>query len=282
MERNLINMNMKKIFFTLVVAVVFVSCSKPYVIVQIADAQLGISASEKCEAEGREFDDKVTYELSYLKKAIEMVNEMKPDAVVFTGDQVHHVGNSVEWSAFRTAILAISEDIEVFHLPGNHDIYLAFPNIDMTAFESRYGEGSFVHEDGNVKLVGINTNYIKYDDTAEFSQFEWLENALRKKNRQTTLVFGHHPFFLEDIDEEDGYFQIQKDKRKAYFDMFARRGVSAVYSGHLHNNAEGEYNGIPSITTTSVAYQIGDAEPSVRVITVDGGEVSDELVPVVL
>jgi hypothetical protein len=33
-------------------------------------------------------------------------------------------------------------------------------------------------------------------------------------------------------------------------------------------------------TTTSVAFQIGDAKPSVRVITVQNGIVSDELVEI--
>jgi hypothetical protein len=92
-------------------------------------------------------------------------------------------------------------------------------------------------------------------------------------------VFGHHPFLLKDIDEEDGYFQIQKNKRKIYFDMFIKHDVDAVFAGHLLDNAAGEYKGIPSITTTSIAFQIGDSSPSIRVITIKDGNVSTELIP---
>jgi hypothetical protein len=73
-------MNMKKLFLCLVMTAVLASCSKPYVIVQIADAQLGFTASDKCKAEGREFDENVSYELSYLRKAVAKVNEINPDA----------------------------------------------------------------------------------------------------------------------------------------------------------------------------------------------------------
>ena len=189
---------MKKLFILLAAVVLMAACSRPYVIVQIADAQLGFTA-----------DDNVSYELGFLKKAVAKVNEIKPDAVVFTGDQVHHPNNLTEWSAFRTAISAVSKDVKVFHLPGNHDIFIGDNEVNMEPFEERFGKGSFVYEDGEVKLVGINTNYIKYNDPRENEQFEWLEGVLGEKKGQTTLIFGHHPFFLEDIDEGEGYFPIQ-------------------------------------------------------------------------
>ena len=270
---------MKKLFLCIVMTAVLASCSKPYVIVQIADVQLGFTAADRCKAEGRDFDDNVSYELSYLKKAVAKVNEINPDAVVFTGDQIHHPDNPVEWSAFKTAVSAMSKNVKVFHLPGNHDVHIWENDVEMATFEERFGKGSFEYEDGDVKLVGINTNFIKYGNQAENSQFEWLESVLVKKKGQTTLLFGHHPFFLEDIDEEEGYFQIQKNKRKLYFDMFRRHDVNGVFAGHLHDNATGEYKGIPSITTTSISVQIGDAKPAIRVITVDDGNFSTELIP---
>ena len=271
---------MKKLFYAVAMAVIMASCSRPYVIVQIADAQLGFTASDKCRAEGREYDENVSYELTYLKAAVEMVNEIRPDAVVFTGDQVHHAGNQVEWSAFRRAVSGISKDVKVFHLPGNHDIFVGYNGLNMQPFEERFGKTCFLHEDGNVRLIGLNTNLIKYDDPGENSQFEWLVASLQKSRKgQATLIFGHHPFFLEDIDEEDGYFQISKDKRKIYFDLFSKNDVDAVFTGHLHDNAAGEYKGIPSMTMTSVSRQLGGAQPSIRVITVSDGNVSSEIRP---
>ena len=258
---------------------VLASCAKPYVIVQIADAQLGFTETDAYKAAGKEYEGDVSYEIKYLTKAVEMVNEIRPDAVVFTGDQVHNPGNSYEWSAFKTAVSAISKDIKVFHLPGNHDIHLGENEVNMEPFEERFGKGNFVYDNSDVKIVGINTNYIKYNDPRENEQFEWLVSSLNKKKGQTTVVFGHHPFFLNEIEEGDGYFQIQKDKRHVYFDMFSKKDVDAVFAGHLHDSAGGEFNEIPLYTSTSISVQLGDSKPSIRLITIDKGQIVTEAVP---
>ena len=95
-----------------------------------------------------------------------------------------------------------------------------------------------------------------------------------------TLVFGHHPFFCENIDEEDSHVQITKSKRHQYFDYFKSKGVDAVFAGHLHDNSAGEYEGIPMLTTTSSGYQLGEGPASIRVITIKDGQMSEELVPI--
>ena len=270
---------MKRFFISIIMMAVLASCAKPYVIVQIADAQLGFTETDAYKAAGKEYEGDVSYEIKYLTKAVEMVNEIRPDAVVFTGDQVHNPGNSYEWSAFKTAVSAISKDIKVFHLPGNHDIHLGENEVNMEPFEERFGKGNFVYDISDVKIVGINTNYIKYNDPRENEQFEWLVSSLNKKKGQTTVVFGHHPFFLNDIEEGDGYFQIQKDKRHVYFDMFSKKDVDAVFAGHLHDSAGGEFNEIPLYTSTSISVQLGDSKPSIRLITIDKGQIVTEAVP---
>ena len=270
---------MKKMIVVAFIALFIASCSKPYVIVQVADAQLGFTASDICNKEGRPYDNDVTYEVECLTKAVAMINEIRPDAVVFTGDQVHHANNQHEWTAFIDAISGISKEVKLFHVPGNHDVLISGNSVDISPFAQHLGEGTFIHKEKSVKFVGINSNLIKYNDPNEEAQVEWLKSNLTKKNKEVTLVFAHHPFFLDNIDEGEGYFPIQKDKRKKYFDIFKANDVDAVYTGHLHNNAGGEYEGIPSKTATSVAYQIGDAQPSIRVITIQDGKVSDELVP---
>lgn len=259
-----------------------VSCaSEPYVIVQIADAQLGFTARAKAQKEGREYDNDVSYEAGYLEKAVAMVNEMKPDVVIFTGDQVHHHDNQFEWDVFADLTGKIDKSVIQLHVPGNHDVAISADKVDMSSFSSRYGSGNFLYEDSGARIVGVNSNLIKYDDPSEAEQLEWLHKILNKKSsRQMTLVFSHHPFFLNEVGENDGYFQIQASKREDYMKLFEECGVDALYAGHLHNNASGSYNGMPVTTTTSVAYQIGDAVPSIRVITLADGSVSDELLPV--
>lgn len=270
-------MNMKKIILCLVVAAAALSCSKPYVIVQVADPQLGFDADVKHQNSGEAYVDDLSYEADYLNKAVSQINIIKPDAVVFTGDNVHQVMNDHQWYTFLGIIGRIHSDIKTFFVPGNHDVLNTSRGVDVSPFAVYIGEDRFVYTDRGVRLVGLNTSFIKFDDGREEEQFEWLKKALKKeKASEVTLVFGHHPFFKENIDEEDSS-QIQKAKRRRYFDLFKSMDVGAVYAGHLHTLREGEYEGIPMRTMTAAAYQLGEAQPSIRIITVSRKGIGDEI-----
>ncbi len=272
---------MKRIFLFALLFAVMSCSSEPYIIVQIADAQLGFTATSQCQKENLEYNNDVTYEVECLAKAVAIVNEMKPDAVVFTGDQVHHPLNEIELDAFAQQAAGIAEGIDVFYLPGNHDVIIGKDQVDMSPFTKRFGEGTFVSVKKGVRMVGLNSNFIKYNDPRESEQVEWLKSVLKKaKKNEVSLVFCHHPFFLNEVAEADGYFQIQANKRQSYMELFESNGVDAVYAGHLHNNSAGSFNEMPVVTTTSVAYQIGGPQPSIRVIKVQDGTVTDELLPI--
>lgn len=255
------------------------SCSKPFVIVQIADVQMGFAAAALAGKSGEECADDVEFETDCLRRAVEVVNEICPDVVVFTGDQVNVAGCEAQWEAFDEIAGNIKPGVEVLHLPGNHDVAVRDGKVDCSEFAKRYGADRFYFRDRGVKLVGLNTNLIKNDDPREAEQLEWLQGVLSGRSRrdEVTLVFGHHPFFLNEIDEPDSYFPIMQSKRCLYFDMFAANGVDAVYAGHRHETFDSGFAGIPMKTTTSAAYQIGSSRPSVRVIVVDRGKVCDEL-----
>lgn len=274
-----LNDYMKKFIFSLLVAAAVVSCSdKPYVVIQVADAQLGFDAAVKGSVPGAEYVNDLTFEAEYLKKAVDAINEIKPDAVVFSGDQVHLPLDQEQWDLFGEIISHIDKSIKVLHLPGNHDHNISGGVVDPTPFTSRYGDDRFVYRDKGVNLVGVNTSLIYFNDPREQEQFEWLKAVLKKqKNSDVTLVFGHHPYFLRDIDETDGHGQVDISKRRTYFDLYKEMGVAAVYAGHMHESAEGEYEGIPMKTQTSSAYQLGEAKASIRVIEVTEEVVSDEV-----
>lgn len=272
---------MKKILLSLlVVAAALASCNKPYVVVQVADPQLGFDADVKWQQSGQEYVDDLTYETEYLMKAVAEINSIKPDAVVFTGDNVHRCANEHQWYTFRSILARLHPEIGLFFVPGNHDVEATDGDVINAPFSVYLGKDRFAYKERGVNLVGLNTNYIKFNDAREEEQLEWLKTALKKnKQSEVTLVFGHHPFFKENIDEEDSS-QIQKAKRHTYFDLFKSMGVNAVYAGHLHALREGEYEGIPMRTMTSVAYQLGEAQPSIRIITISRNGISDEVRPI--
>ena len=270
---------MKRILLLLVL-VAAVSCSpKTYTIIQVADAQLGFDAAVKTGTPGPGYVNDLTYEIECLKATVAKINEIKPDAVVFTGDQVHLPTDVEQWDAFMEIIAGIDPSIVQYHLPGNHDHVLSGGTADPTDFIHRFGSDRFVVKEEGLNLIGLNTSLIYFNSDMEQEQLEWLESILESTDKDdVTLVFGHHPYFCENIDEEDTHVQIPKSKRYEYFNLFVEKGVDAVFAGHLHESAAGEYKGIPMLTTTSSGYQLGDESPSVRLITVTGNKVKEEFI----
>ena len=273
---------MKKLIILLLSLLTILSCtSKQIVIVQIADAQLGFDAAVKGSVPGAEYVNDLTFEVECLKATVAKVNEIKPDMVVFTGDQVHLPYDAEQWEAFVQGIADLDPSIELYHLPGNHDHILKDGTADPQDFIDRFGSDRFAVKKGNVNVVGINTSLIYFNSVLEQDQMVWLEETLKAtEESDVTLIFGHHPFFCENIDEEDTHVQITKTKRIQYFEYFRSKGVDAVFAGHLHDNSAGEYEGIPMLTTTSSGYQLGAGPASIRVITITGDQVSEELVPI--
>lgn len=263
------------------VLIAAVSCApKTVTIIQIADSQLGFDAAIKGQEPGATYVNDLSYEVDFLVKAVQEVNRIMPDVVVFTGDQINLPLDPEQRSAFCEAVARIDESVKVMYLPGNHDVIVGENSVDSTPFTSLFGEDRFVHRIDGVTLMGLNSNLIKYNDPSEGEQIQWIGEELSKTDPENVkIVFAHHPFFIEDIDEADSYFPIQQSKRKLYFDIFAENGVDAVYAGHYHESSYGEYNGIPMRTTTSAAYQLGASKPSVRLITViDGESIQDEFI----
>lgn len=275
-------LHMKRYLYCLLAVLCMAGCAQdPYVIVQVADAQLGFTAADVSQTNGTEYVNDLSFEVGCLTKAVAQINQIKPDAVVFTGDQVHRSWDQEQWDTFAQIISGLDESITVLHVPGNHDVVLSDNGVDSTPFTSRYGDDRFCRLENGVRIVGINTNLIKYGDSLETCQKDWLKEVLKKDSPdEVTLVFGHHPFFTTDIAEDEGYFQMSQEKRREYFDLFAQEGVNAVYAGHHHSTHAGEYKGVPMKTLTAVGVQLGPDKSAFRVITVENGAVSDEIVEV--
>ena len=259
---------MKKFFIGAVILLAAASCSpKTFSIVQIADAQLGFDAAVKGQEPGATYVNDLTYEKECFERAAESISGLKPEMIVFTGDQIHRPLDQEQWDAFGELLTLLPADALVKHLPGNHDVLISEGKVDSTPFTSRYGEDRFVFIKDKFCVIGLNSSLIMHNDPGEEEQFEWLKSTLEEAGENTVkVIFCHHPFFVSDIDEADGHVAIAKDKRKKYFDLFADNGVSAVYAGHLHHSAEGEYKGVAMKTATSVGYQLGEDKASYRLI----------------
>lgn len=243
------------------------------VIVQVSDTQFGFWN-----------DEDISYEVGTYSKCIEELNVLKPDAVVLTGDLVNHSWVEKQWEALFEITGRLDKDIPVFFIPGNHDENFHNGEIDSEDYFKHMKYSRFAKVIGDTYLIGIDSNPIKdcFGSKTEEEQFKWLKKMLRKNRKhRTTIIFTHTPFFLEHFDEENGYFQMSKEARKKYFDLFKKYNVKGVFSGHLHQNRVASYeNTIPVVTTSAIGVQLGKDHPGYRIITVTDGQLTHEYVDV--
>jgi 3',5'-cyclic AMP phosphodiesterase CpdA len=241
----------------------FVSAQKqeyPFFIVQMTDPQFGFIENNKGFS-----GETVLYE-----KAVDKINSLKPAFVIITGDFVNDKSDQSQWDEFDRITGKIDKSIPVWLSPGNHDIGIPPAKDDLDKYIRKYGYDRFSFRIRKSLFIGLNTCLIKSgNNDQEQIQYDWLQQKLKKgKSARNIILFGHYPFFIKCPDEAETYSNISLDLRQKYLGLFNKYGVTAVYSGHLHNNAESFSSETEMIVTSAVGKPLGDAPSGVRIIKV--------------
>lgn len=237
--------------------------SESFTVIQLSDPQFGFIDNSKS------FEK----ETELYTKAIEKVNELKPDFIVITGDLVNNQKDTSQINEFKRITALIDSDIPFYLSPGNHDLGQEPTDDDFKFYYGNYGKKSerFSFHHKNSSFIGFNSVIIKsgVNEKAERKQFLWLKKQLkRSKKSDHIFLFTHYPFFLKDIDEPEEYMNQTKAIREKYFELFDKFNVKAVFAGHLHNNAEAQNNDVQMITTNSTGMALGNAKPGLRIIEI--------------
>merc|ERR1712142_909133 len=96
------------------------------------------------------------------------------------------------------------------------------------------------------------------------------------------IAFMHIPLFVGNVDEEDYYFNIAKNKRMCLLQQFADAGISKVFCGHYHRNAGGHWSStsklspgldVEVVVSSAVGCQLGDDKAGIRIVNVLQNEV---------
>ncbi len=272
MKKNKIILLLILIFIFLPTDVVFGKKPQfPFLIIQMTDPQFGFIENNK----------DFTKETLLYEKAIEKINSINPAFVVITGDFVNDRSNAGQWNEFDRITGQINKTIHVWLLPGNHDIGRSPSNEDIDQYVSRYGYDRFSFRHKKCLCIGLNTCIIKSgNNELEQRQFEWLEKKLKSgKNDRHIILFGHYPFFIKSPDEPETYSNIKPELRKKYLDLFNQYNVSAVFSGHLHDNAESVSGNTKMVVTSAVGKPLGDAPSGLRIIKVYKDRIEHEYYP---
>lgn len=183
------------------------------------------------------------------KKVIHQMMVRKPRFVLSTGDLIPTAGDREEWANFKN----LSQPINVpyFLSPGNHDIDdkesldVWRDELDLPGNETHY---SFT-VDKNLFVV-LNSCEPGEDRRITGKQFEWLKGILDSKKYNFQFIFLHHPLFLPRGSTYDGKaLDRYPELRDRLHNLFAERGVNAVFEGHQHTYFRIEKDGVNYIIT---------------------------------
>ncbi len=240
----------------------------PWFFIHITDPQFGMF--EKNEGFEKET---LLYE-----KAIAEVNRLKPDFVVITGDFVHNQNSEIQNDEFKRITAKVTPGIEVYYIPGNHDIGLEPDKQSLKKYKKRYGKDRFSFQHNGSAFIGFNAGLIKgSNEKLEQKQYRWLVRELKKcKEANHIILYSHYPFFNKTFDEPEKYSNLGPESRQKYLPMFDEYKVSAVFSGHYHNNALSSFQNVQLITTSAVGKPLGDAPSGMRIVKIYGDRIEHE------
>ena len=232
----------------------------PYFFIQVTDPQFGFFESNKG----------FTMETQLYERAVAAINRLNPAFVVITGDLVNKKDDEAQVAELKRITATINKKIPVYYSPGNHDIGEAPAKEDIDLFISEYGHDKFIFRYRKSIFIGLNSCLIKSSTPVlEQLQFDWLKrNLLKDKKAKHVVIFTHYPFFINQPDEPDAYFNIPTGTREKYISLLNAENVDAVFAGHLHRNNSAKYGNMQMITTSAVGKPLGKDPSGIRVIKV--------------
>jgi len=272
--------------FSIIVLFVFLS---PYLhaqvtIVQLSDPHIGLGRAPEASQN--------------LSRAVQMINQRNPDAVIVSGD----IGERpAAWDEARKILHGLNA--KVYFVPGNHDVH----SNDVDRYRQAFGDDYYKFTVKNVTVYALNSqllgNWDNFDAHQEppmpqqtHSEGEkmlgWLESQGggpdhgKQKGKDKNDNRGGEPgkgvaIAVQHVpDERDGgfpndpkpYWTVNGDFRKREEDIFRKLGINDVLAGHWHAgrvfNAGGfTWHVAPATSWSPFGAKLGFA---VHTITPDG------------
>jgi predicted MPP superfamily phosphohydrolase len=152
----------------------------------------------------------------FLARVVDTTHAMSPDLIAVTGDLIDDRAEDV--AAYARALGALDAPLGVFLIPGNHDVYAGWEEVERSLRAARVGtvlvnDVALIRRNGEqIALVGTGDPAGGRRGSARAAPD--IERALaRVPNATTVVALAHNP---------------------ALWPALAERGVALTLSGHTH------------------------------------------------
>jgi len=247
--------------------------------IQMADTQFGMWATPLLFTYlgwGRN-DNSFAKETVNMQRAITHANRLRPEFVIVCGDLVNTPGHPGQTAEFQRIAAQLDSGIPFYVVAGNHDVGNEPTAESLSSYRETFGPDWYSFRHGDIYGLVLNSQLIHSPNGAAKeaeAQLAWLRRELEAATASGLshiLVFQHHPYFLEEPEEDDQYFNIPREPRALYLDLLREAGVRAVFAGHYHRNAHGLDGAMEMVTTGPVGKPLGDDPSGLRIVRLGGG-----------
>jgi predicted phosphodiesterase len=186
------------------------------------------------------------------------LNESSPAFAVSLGDLAREA-SPFAYRRLRRLLRKISAPLAV--TPGNHDVFLG-DMYDAAHFHRLFGADNCAFDAGPVRFVLLNNAFGFVSE----AQFEWLARVL-SEGRPFTVVFCHKPVFEQ---RSDVFYAMEtREHAQRLHELFCARGVTAVFSGHIHSLLHERRDGVTYIISGGGGSKLTSADDRYHYLLVD-------------
>ncbi len=243
---------------------------KPFTFIQMTDPQFGMASKNK----GFELETKL------FEEAISAANKLNPSFVVISGDLINKDGDKEQEAEFYRISKKLNKKIPLYLLPGNHDVNKDPTSETIKEYRKNFGKDYYTFTNNGCYFIVLNSTIFQnseYCKEEESKQLKWLNKVLQKTDKyQQSFVIMHHSLFLKMPDEPDQYFNIPLETRMKYLELFRKANISAIFSGHYHQNSYGKYGNMEVITCCSIGVPFANDPSGFNIVNVSKNKIDFE------
>jgi serine/threonine-protein phosphatase CPPED1 len=237
---------------------------QPFSFIMFTDPQFGMYAQDK---------DFIRETANY-EFAVATANRLKPGFVIVLGDLVNKEGNPEQIREFLRISGKIDSTIPVYYLPGNHDVGHQPTSETIAAYRKNIGRDYYSFRAGPVYGIVLNSTLIIDSQKADAEyqeQFSWLKKELetaKASGAAHTIIFLHHPIFMDNVNERDQYGNIPIERRRPLLELLHNAGVRYVFAGHVHKNITVRDGDLEMTACGPVGMPFGDDGSGIRLAVI--------------
>lgn len=251
------------------------SSADSFFFIQMSDPQIGMF-----DGKGGRVATDFRKEINNFRMAIAEANRLQPAFVVLTGDLIQLPGNRRQIELFNTLLKEFDPKLPVYLVPGNHDAGNKPTEASVAAYRRDFAKDQYTFQVGKTHFIVLNSCLLHRPaqvQTLAHAQMARLQRDLEAATQAGAdhiVVFMHHPLFLKEPREADGYFVIPKVRRQPILDLLKAHKASAVFAGHWHGNSHGRDGKLQMITTGPIGKPLHEAPSGFRIVRVGPGPIT--------